>query len=459
MNRFISLRMVLAVLAALAGTSASAQCKGDFGADKPATEVRLALYGDAYKSQKFQEARAPLNWLLRNAPKVSTKIYVDGVDIFDKLATAESDPAKKQVLIDSIMIVYDLRVQNCGDEAQVINRKANTLFKYYYKQKEKLPEVLALFDKAYELNGNNLMDQSLDLYMKTVQLHSTFNKGSLTDDQILDRYDRISAILDAKSQKAIEAGKTADADKLKTIRTSVDDNLAKSPVKFTCDMVKAKLEPKFRANPTDKGLAKKIFTFMLNDKCTDDPLWLETGEVIKDIEPKDFGLVKNLAVKHLSNGNMVKAETLMREALTLATKPDQKSDALLTLGAIEAKKGNNGGARDLFMQSVQADPSNKEGYNKVGDLYYNSFSSCAKREKMAEDRLIYVAAFDMYQRACGDCKAGATDPVKRAAAVGMLKSKAQFPSKEEIFLLNWKQGEPKTVSCWFSEGVTVRTRD
>lgn len=458
MIRFTLPRLSVLFLTLLMG-NAWAQCKGDFGADKAATEVRLALYGDAYKSQKFQEARAPLSWLLKNAPKVSTKIYVDGVDIFDKLATAETDPVKKQGLIDSMMVVYDLRIQNCGDEAQVVNRKANSYFKFYYKQKEKLGEVLAMFDKTYELNGEKMMESSLDLYMKTVQLHSSFNKGSMTEDQILERYDRISAIIDTKSQKAVEAGKAADVEKLKTIRTNVDDNLAKSPVKFTCDMVKAKLEPKFRANPTDKNLAKKIFNFMLQDKCTDDPLWLETGEVIKDIEPKDFGLINNLAKKHLSNGNTEKAEILIKEALAIAVKPEQKGDALLTLGALESKKGNNGGARDYFYQSVQADPANKDGYNKIGDLYYNSFNDCAKRQNMAEDRLIYIAAFEMYSRACGDCKAGATDPVKRAAAAGMLKSKAQFPSKEEIFLLNWKAGESKSVKCWFSEAVTLKTRD
>lgn len=455
MIRFIFSRVTILVLTLALGNQAWAQCKGDFGADKAATEVRLALYGDAYKSQKYHDAKAPLSWLLKNAPKVSTKIYVDGVDIYDKLATAEKDPAIKQTLIDSIMVVYDLRVQNCGDEAQVVNRKANTYFKYYYKTKEKLAEVLALFDKAYELNGDKMMESSLDLYMKTVQLHSSFNKGSMTEDQILERYDRITAILDTKTQKALEAGKAADADKLKTIRTSVDDNLAKSPVKFTCDMVKAKLEPKFRANPTDKALAKKIFNFMLQDKCTDDPLWLETGEVIKDIEPKDFGLINNLAKKHLANGNTEKAEALTKEALAIAAKPEQKADALMSLGAIEAKKGNNGGARDYFFQSVQADPASKEGYLKIGDLYYNSFNDCAKRVNMAEDRLIYIASYEMYSRAAGSTN----EADKRAASAGMAKARAQFPSKEEIFVLNWKAGEAKSIKCWFSESVTLKTRD
>jgi len=445
MKRFIIFSCVLAGMTLGQVKLTNAQCKGDFGADKPATELKLALYGDAYKAQKYQEAKGPLHWLLVNAPKVSTKIYVDGVDIYDKLASAETDPAKKQVYIDSVMAVYDLRISNCGDEAQVIGRKANSMFKYYYKDKTKLASVVAIFDRAYELNKENMMESNLDLYMKSVQLQSTFNKGSLTDDQILERYDNINAIIDAKTKKAMDAGKAADADKLTAIRAKVDESLTASPIKFDCEMVKSKLEPKFRQNPTDQKLAKKIFTFMLQGKCTDDPLWLEAGEVIKNIEPKDFGLIKNLAVKHMSNGNAEKAEALIKEAQALATKPDQKADALMILGSIESKKGNSAGARENFRQAAAADPANKEAWSKIGDLYYNSFDDCAKRVNMAEDRLVYIAAFEMYQRG-GD-------------TAGMAKAKAQFPSKEDLFLLNWKNGESRKITCWVGETVTLRTRD
>ena len=445
MKRVIIFSLIIAGMFFAGESIVVAQCKGDFGADKPAAELKIALYGDAFRAQKYQEARAPLHWLLTNAPKVSTKIYVDGVEVYDKLAGAETDPAKKQILIDSVFAVYDLRIANCGDEAQVIGRKANSMFKYYYKDKAKLPAVVAIFDRAYELNKENMMETNLDLYMKSVQLNSTFNKGSMTDEQILERYDNINAIIDAKSKKALDAGKAADAEKLTAIRAKVDESLTASPVKFDCEMVKSKLEPKFRQNPTDQKLAKKIFTFMLQGKCTDDPLWLEAGELVKNIEPKDFGLIKNLAVKHLGNGNAEKAEALMKEAQPLAITSDQKSDALMILGSLESKKGNNSGAREYFRQAASANIANKEAWSKIGDLYYNSFDDCAKRQNMAEDRLVYIAAYEMYQRG-GDTQ-------------GMTKSKAQFPSKEDLFLLNWKNGEARKISCWVGETVSLRTRD
>jgi hypothetical protein len=42
---------------------------------------------------------------------------------------------------------------------------------------------------------------------------------------------------------------------------------------------------------------------------------------------------------------------------------------------------------------------------------------------------------------------------------GMAKARAQFPSKEDLFLLTWKAGESKKISCWVGESVTLKTRD
>ena len=447
MKQFIFIATFLS--ATLAGmTRLQAQCKGDYGTDRPTAEAKLALYSDDFNVKKYRQAIPPLQWLLTNAPKVSSNIYKHGVDIYDSLARAEKDPVKKQVYIDSIMLIFDQRIKNCGDEATVVNRKATSMFKFYYNKKEKLGEVLAMFDKAFELQGNNMQDPSLEQYMKTVQLHSKFNKGSMTDDQIIEKYDRIMSIIDVKTKEYTSTNNAKSLKALEGIRKKVDDHLADSPVEFTCAKVKQLLEPKFKQNPTDKALAMKIFKFMLKDKCTDDPLWLQAGEMIKDNEPKDFALIKNLGVKHLTNGNTARAEELIKEAMSVADAnkaADQKSEALMYLGTIEIRKGNKVGARGFLLQAGAADKNNKEAFTKLGDLYYNSFDDCAKRQNRAEDRLVYIAAYEMYQRA--------------SDSQSMSKARSQFPSVEEIFELNWKKGEQHKVSCWINEMVTLQTRD
>jgi tetratricopeptide (TPR) repeat protein len=441
-------RVMVSVAILLSAIGAFGQCKDQIWPENKAkAEECLALYGDDFKSGKYKEAKSPLLWLIKNAPKVNRQIYIDAADLYDKAATAEADPAKKQIMIDSMLIMYDLRIASCGEEANVLNRKANASFKHNYKNKEKLPGLLELFDKVFEMNGNNVSDATLTTYMDLTDLNAKYVKN-LSCDQVMARYDKLMLIIDAKVKLALEKNKPADVEKLKGYKTRIEDTMIKSVTALgcaTCDFVKKNMEPKWRQNPTDLGMAKKMFGFMLADKCTDEPLWLELGDIMIDGGEKDFGLMKNVAIKHIGKGNMTRAEALMKEASALAKEPQDKSEALMILGSMESKKGNKMGARDLFRQANAADAKNLEALSKIGDMYFNSFDDCKKLKSQAEDRLVYIAAFDIYARAKDN--------------QGMAKSKAQFPSKDEIFDLNWKSGETKRVECWIQTDVVLRTRD
>lgn len=420
---------------------AQAQCREfKWPEDKDKAEEKVALYGDAMKQGQFRAAAGPFNWMLKNAPDWHVKLYIDGAEIYDNLAEKEKDPGKKQQLVDSMLMMYDLRIKNCGDEVNVLNRKAFYAYKYNVTNKDKSVELLKLFDRVAEISGDKMSDGNLVAYMTTVQANFVLQKN-LSDEQILDRYDKIMTIANQKIKQAEAAGKTKDVAKLKEYVSVIDDLLI-GMVKVDCDFVKNNLEPKFKKTPNDITLAKKIFGFMLQGKCTDDPLWLEAGEVIHK-EEKDFGLAKNLALKYLSNENYDKAEGLLKEAVTLAKDQSDKADMYIYLGNLQAKKNNKNAARDYYRQATDA--GNKEGFEKIGDLYYGSFNDCKKNANMAEDRLVYIAAYNMYARA--------------GASQKMAQAKSQFPSKEEIFLFNWKVGDTMRVSCWIGETVTIDTRD
>lgn len=433
----------------MTGTTSFAQCTTviwpEDGAMKAKAEEKKVLYEDALRAGHFQQAIPPLNWMLTNVPNFHLSLYTNGVDIFDKAASAEKDPAKKKVYVDSMLLVYDMRIKNCGDEAQVTNRKAMSYVKHAANTDP--AGALALMDKAFELNGNNVFDFSLVPYWQVIRLNKVKLKA-LTDDQIMQRYDMTSNIIDTKIKKAQSEGKAELVNKLKTTKDEVDKILV-TIVEVSCDFVKKNLEPKFRQNPNDIGIAKKIFGFMLQGKCTDDPLWLEAGEAVHKLTPeaeRDCGLPKNLGIKYLAKENFAKAEELLKEAQAVCTDAVDKGEVLLYLGSIEAHRGSKSAARTLFRQAADASPEvAKDAYEKIGDLYYNSFGDCKKEVSQADDRLVYLLAADYYQRSGNGRK--------------IAMAKASFPSKEEIFLVNYKVGDTKSVGCWIGESTTIRTRD
>ena len=437
-NKVLSLAFAAASF--FAAEQAHAQCKEWKwpDAERPKAEECNVLYSDAVKNGHYKQAIAPHQWLLKNAPNLNTSIYIQGAELYDKLADQEKDAAKKQVYVDSLMLIYDMRIQYCGEEASVMNRKAISFYKFNLNG-AKAAEVLPLMDKAFDLNGNNVSDGLLVPYMQAVRVGALKLKN-LNEEQILSRYDKVSAVIDAKIKKAQTEQKPID--KLQKYKDDVDAILI-TLVKVDCNFVRKNLAPKFKANPTDIVLAKKIFAFMLKDKCTDDPIWLEAGEAIHKVE-QDFGLAKNLGVRYTTLDNAEKADFYLTEAFNLAKTNAEKADILLLQGTIAGKKSKSE-ARKLFRQALELDSSNKDAYEKIGDLYYNSFNDCSKRENQADDRAVYLIAYDYFARAGATQKMGA--------------AKAQFPSKEEIFLVNYQQGQSISVGCWIGESTTIRTRD
>jgi hypothetical protein len=109
-----------------------------------------------------------------------SSLYINGVDVYDKLAGAEKDAARKKVYVDSMMIIYDMRIKNCGEEASVLNRKALSFVKY--RINDDPAQALTILDKVFELNGNNVLDGTLLPYMQTVRLNALKFKN-LTDAQ------------------------------------------------------------------------------------------------------------------------------------------------------------------------------------------------------------------------------------------------------------------------------------
>jgi tetratricopeptide (TPR) repeat protein len=436
----LSKKIALLCILIAATTSSFAQCKEwKWPADTVKAREKLVLLQDAVKAKQYDQAKSPLHWLITKAPNLNIGLYIWGAEIYDELAKKEKDQALKKVYIDSLMLIYDMRIANCGEMANVLYRKAMTYFRYNINGPAP-STILTIMDQLVDVAKDKVPDAVLVPYMQTVAMAQQKEK-KFSEEEIIQKYDKISQILDTKIK---QAGVGSDKGK-KLAQSKQDvDNLLLKLVNVDCDFVKKNMEPVFHKNPSDTLLAKRIFGLMLAGKCTSDPLWLETGEVVFN-STKDYGLGKNLGIQFMAAGNNEKAGEYFTKTAEIAKSKEEQAEAHWYLGALHSKNGERVKARDEFRKALSIDPNYKQAYESIGDLYFNSFNDCAKKVSMADDRLVYLIAYDYYQ------KAGNAEKMKNA--------KSAFPSKEEIFLVNYKSGDTKTVGCWINESTVIRTRD
>ncbi len=416
-----------------------AQCKEwDWPENRKAAEENLALLQDAVNFKKYQQAGKPLKWLITENPRIHSNVYVHGINAYDALANREKNPVKKKVYVDSLLTLYNLRLANCNDAPNVQWRMASAAFKYLINGPE-AGRVLPIMDTVLYRYPSTCSDGLLLSYMQTIVINN--QKFKVPDqDGVLSRYDLVVEELNRRL-KQFEKDGTRKA-KLNKIRKDIDDWLFRV-VKPDCDFVRQNLAPRFQQNPGDISLAKKIFAYMLQGGCADDPLWLKSAEAVFGNE-KDFGLAKNIALRYLSIKDEASAKKYLGEAIALSESRKDSADVIYYIGVIETGT-NKPAARDYFLQALKLDPQRKDAAERIGDLYYGSFEECAGKKMEFEDRAVYLAAHKWYARAGNVSK--------------MKLAQQSFPSREEIFVYSHKKGDRFHVGCWINEDVVLQTRD
>lgn len=397
------------------------------------------IQSDAVKMGDYRAAIPALIWLTTNSPDLNKSIYINGAKSYDKLAKVETDPARKIELADSMLMMYDMRMQYFGDKPNVMNRKAIKAYIYFIKDFSKSEWLLEMFDEAFDIGGDKILDANLVAYMNVIKVNAKLKK--INEDQILVRYEKISEVIDQKiaANKAKEKSNETLAKKKSAI-----DGILMDIVDINCEFVETNMAPKFDENPEDLKLVKLMFTFMLNGKCTDSPLFLSVSKQLQKMVP-DYGLSKVIASKCVANKDYTSAIKYYNEALELTEDGTQKSEVYVKQGKIYNAQRNKTKARAMFSHAIAADPANKNAYTAVGDLYYHSFKECKEEQDMVKDRLVYIAAYDQYRKAGNSKK--------------MASAKEQFPSKEDLFNGDYQVGQTLSVGCWISKSVVLQTRD
>ena len=404
-------------------------------AKKAKAMEKNALYSDMLTAENYEAAKVPLDWLLQEVPDLNPSIYIQGVKIYENLAETTTGEKQKN-LQDSVVLLYELRMKYFDDVENVINREAYDAYQVWKNREDKYKELYELEKKAFRMLGAKSGLGNTVAYMDAARKYKLkFNK--LTDLDIIDIYEEITLVMDS-----IEADGTS-ADKVDKYRSYVD-KLFNSAVTIDCGMIDSQLYPKFIENGKQVKDAERILKFALAGSCTDTDAFLDAAKVIVTNNP-EFGLIKLIALRSKAAGNFETADKYFTEALKYTEDNMKKAEVYIELADIASKRGRKSEARSHAYKALEADPSKKEAYVIIGDLYLKSFAECKGGEDMVKDRSVYIAAYDMYQ--------------KGGNAERMAVAKEQFPSKEDLFNYGYDVGDSLAVGCWVGATVSLRTRD
>ncbi len=402
--------------------------------DRVKAEEFNALYTDYLSLKDYRQSANHLIWLLTNAPELNLSIYQNGSKIYENLAINETVEVHKQVFVDSMLLMYDLRMHYFGDSVNVMNRKVNKAYKHLRSSNDHLPFLLNQFDITFRISGNDVLNSNLPAYMDVVKQNKLV-LNNLTTEEVFERYDKISMIVDYK----MNIGQN-----LKAQKDLIDRLLTEAiPEGIDCNFVRGRMGGEYYANPS-VDQAKKIFGFMWRAGCTDDALFFNVSKMIHENEPTYTIGYKIIGKRCLANEDIDCAIAYFKEAIQLAKTDEEKIDVILDLAKLYARQEDNVSSRGYFLQALEIDTGNKNAWNGIGNLYFYGAKECSKLQSRVYDRLIYIAAYEKYKKA-GNTKM-------------MESSLRQFPSRQDIFLDEKLEGEPMRLRCWVNETVYLKAR-
>ncbi len=418
----------------LLSLSLQAQSEWKWPEDTGKAQENWVLFTDALSSQRYSDAIIPFQWLLSTAPQLHPSLYIQGEKLYKGLIDNTREPDQKRKYQQQVLALYDTRMQYFGQKSAVMNRKVLAAYQYYRSQPEQYTALFHVFDEAAQAGLRHFNRAVLVAYMDVIRLYQA-EGAPLPEEEILHRYDQITQALQ-------DSTTTADVEDTEKKQEIIDELLA-ATISLDCPLIEEKFGRPFLKQPTDLTKAKRVVALSLAYGCRELPVFLEAAQVVQQQTPT-FGLAKLIALISDAQHQTDTAELYFHQAVHLAKHTVQQADVLYMLAVHYHRENEREKARTTALKAIQADPSRKEAYKLIGDLYLSSFSDCKGGISKTRDRALYIAAYEMYQ------KAGRTDLMQQV--------RQQFPSIEEMFQENFKKGQTIRVGCWIQEDVMLDSR-
>ena len=436
--------LLISVAAAALFCSSTVSAQGKYGPDSTECIKYLSYYTEYYKQKNYDSALP--NW--RKAykycpPTARYSLLSDGTTLVRNLIQKnQNNPVYKQQLVDSLMTIYNQRVEFWPKYAvSSLNNKALDMYNYLKDDPKKLYEGLTeVVNATKDKTRPNIflfqLNTAVDLY----------KNGQLDPESVINVYEKGIEYLAAIQPKN-------DVEK-KSIDKTVEDmeGLFITSQVASCDNLIALFGPRVQANPEDLDLAKNVVRMMgMTEGCTDNDLFLQAVTTTYQKEPS-YTSAYYLYKLYAGRADMANAVKYMEEAVNYP-ESDNATDAayLYELATFCFKNGNTSKAYAAAQQSVELDSALAgKAYMLMGTIWGSVVCSGNDIEQRAK----YWVAVDFMN------KAKAADEALAEDANNYIRQyAAYYPQTAEAFMYDVTDGQSYTVSCGGMRATTtVRTQ-
>lgn len=436
----------------ISGLTLSAQ-KYDYGTDSAECVKNLSLFNEYAKQDQYKDAYPFWKACVTLCPKSRKGLYTSGEKMFKSFIKVEKDETHKAALVDSLFMLYDMRIENFGQAGFVSGKKGVDMLKLRPEDPCAAAEVLKtsvhkLKSKSDASFISNYYTALYDCYkLGNTELETLFNEYLTLSDYIN------KSIEDSKPAEGdpdkVAKKKVATLERMRTAKSNLDEYF----IGFAdCEDIVKIFEKRIAGAPEDIDLKTKALRIMNRKECTENDLFAKVTRAVHAVQPtaeSAYGISRDEA----SQKNYRQAITYMKECLDLCGDCAERMNYLKYSGYLAVGAGDYAFARKCANEMQQIEPNSGHPWIIKGDAAKASAGSCDDG-KLGTYGAYWVAT-DYYQKAKAMDKSSSVQQIATSKINGMA---GRNPKKADVFFHGKKKGDAYSSDC-LGVSTTVRTID
>jgi len=417
-----------------------------YGEDSVLCVRNWSLYAEYHRQRNFEMAWEPWKYMFESCPLATRNIYLHGAGMVMHFYNNETDPERREAWVDTLMMIYDQRIEYFGEEGYVLGRKAARL---YQLRPHSVQELYDLTEQSIELQGMGTEAPVLLInFQSTIRL---VEAGLMEPDAIIECFDRATDIIDYNLEHNPQDERFFIPAK-NNIRALFEPYA-------TCESLTQVFWPRFEENPDDVELLLRINEMLDNAGCTDAELYYLTTERLHQIQPDAesaflMGRLENNRENYPEALNYFQEAADLYEEEDAIANQDRIFRAYWLMAEISYRQLHRmPQARGYARQAHEVDPSDGRPLILIGEMYAASAAECGDDEFTR--KTAYWPAVDKFLEAARI----ADEPAVKERARQLADTYRQyFPNNEDIFFHGYNEGESYRVECWINRTTTIRAR-
>lgn len=392
---------------------------------------------DAVKNKKYDEAAQYLKPLLDKCPGAAESTFTNGTTVYKQKFARAKDAAEKKMFFDSVMLIYDLRVQYFGSHAQrgkvyILDRKAREALSLMPDDRATIRKT---FCDAIEASGTAVSPETLALYFTNL-CDDYKNTDDVTADEVIAEYDRLSPLFSDEPDAA-------------DFKSQFDAAFGMSGA-ASCENLEKLFGERLAADPDNVDLLSQAVALMSRAKCDSD-FYFQTTEKYYAVKPSSETALF-LAQAFQGRREYDKANKYLNEALAVEQDPAERQKLLVRISLVGLASNNISTAASAAREARDINPEDGVPYFVLGQCYGISAANCGG----FDGQCAFWAAYDTMAKAVNLLPSDSE--YLEPARSSMNSYRGSFPKLEDLHMSDMHAGSSYTVKCGLAAGTTTTVR-